>query len=138
MRSTPAVVRVPGAQHCIVALTVRSRARWHRHCHTAPPAAAMVSDIRVYGADWCGLTRRLRAYLTHARFDYEYFDVDRDERAKQFVLSMNDGRRRFPMVVVEHDVVLQPSVAVLRRVLGEHAISPRQPVSSPFAPSDAR
>ena len=92
-----------------------------------------------------GLRRRLvrpdpqaACILTHARFDYEYFDVDRDERAQQFVLSMNDGRRRFPMVVVEHDVVLQPSVAVLRRVLGEHAISPRQPVSSTFAPSDAR
>jgi thioredoxin reductase (NADPH) len=89
------------------------------------PEDAMVSDIRVYGVDWCGLTRRLREYLTNARFDYEYFDIDRDEIAQRFVRAMNDGRQRFPLVVVEQQVVLQPTIAILHRVLGEHAISPR-------------
>jgi glutaredoxin len=89
------------------------------------PEEAIVSDIRVYGADWCGLTRRLREYLTNARFDYEYFDIDRDEIALRFVRAVNDGRRRFPLVVVEQQVVLEPTIAVLHRLLSEHAISPR-------------
>jgi glutaredoxin len=89
------------------------------------PEEAIVSDIRVYGADWCGLTRRLREYLTNARFDYEYFDIDRDAIAQQFVRAVNDGRRRFPLVVVAQQVVLQPTIAVLRRVLSDLAISPR-------------
>jgi glutaredoxin len=95
------------------------------------PKEAMVSDIRVYGADWCGLTRKLREYLTNARFDYEYFDIDRDEVAQRFVRAVNDGRRRFPLVVVEQHVMLQPTIAVLHRTLSEHAISPRsrQPLS---------
>jgi len=85
----------------------------------------MMSDIRVYGADWCGLTRRLREYLTNARFDYDYFDIDRDEVAQRFVHAANDGDRRFPLVVVEQQVVLEPTIAVLHRLLEEHAISPR-------------
>lgn len=100
----------------------------------------MPSDIQVYGADWCGLTRGLREYLTRARLEYDYFDVDRDEHADQFVLSMNEGRRRFPTVVVEDEVVLQPTVTVLHRVLSDHAITPRsrRAASSPPAPGDAR
>ena len=87
----------------------------------------MASDIRVYGTDWCGLTRNLREYLTNARFDYEYLDIDRDDTAQRFVRAVNDGRRRFPLVVVEQELVIDATIAVLRRVLGDHAISPRSP-----------
>jgi glutaredoxin len=87
----------------------------------------MASDIQVYGADWCGLTRGLREYLTNSRIDYDYFDVDRDDDAQQFVLAMNEGRRRFPLVVVEEQVVKQPTIAVLRTVIGEHALQPTIP-----------
>ena len=84
----------------------------------------MASDIQVYGADWCGLTRGLREYLVNSRIDYDYFDVDRDDEAQQFVMAMNEGRRRFPLVVVEEQVVTHPTIAVLRRVIGEHALQP--------------
>ncbi len=84
----------------------------------------MASDIQVYGADWCGLTRGLREYLMNSRIDYDYFDVDRDDEAQQFVLAMNEGRRRFPLVVVQEQVVTQPTIAVLRSVIGEHALQP--------------
>ena len=84
----------------------------------------MASDIQVYGADWCGLTRGVREYLTNSRIDYDYFDVDRDDEAQQFVLAMNEGRRRFPLVVVQEQVVTQPTIAVLRSVIGEHALQP--------------
>ena len=84
----------------------------------------MASDIQVYGADWCGLTRGLREYLMNSRIDYDYFDVDRDDEAEQFVLAMNGGRRRFPLVVVEEQVVTGPTIAVLHAVIGEHALQP--------------
>src|SRR3954469_12123668 len=98
---------------------------WHRHCPNRLPEEAMESEIRVYGADWRGLTRRLREYLTNARFDYDYFDVDRDDIAQRFVRAGNDGRRRFSLVGAEEQVLLQPTIAVLQHVLHEHAISPR-------------
>ena len=84
----------------------------------------MASDIQVYGADWCGLTRGLREYLMNSRIDYDYFDVDRDDEAQQFVLAMNEGRRRFPVVVVQEQVVTQPTIAALRSVIDEHALEP--------------
>lgn len=84
----------------------------------------MARDIQVYGTDWCGLTRGLREYLTNARFDYEYVDVDRDDEAKQFVLAMNDGYLRFPIVVVQHRVVTLPTVAILKRLLEEYGLQP--------------
>ena len=84
----------------------------------------MASDIQVYGTDWCGLTRHVREFLMTSRFEYDYFDIDRDDDAQQFVLSMNDGRRRFPLVVVKHQVVTQPTVAVLTRAIREHGLQP--------------
>jgi glutaredoxin len=84
----------------------------------------MTGDIQVYGADWCGLTRGLREYLTNSRIDYDYVDVERDDQALQFVLATNEGRRRFPVVVVQEQVVTQPTIAILRRVITEHALQP--------------
>src|SRR5947208_237582 len=60
----------------------------------------MANDIHVYGTDWCGLTFGVREYLTTSRLEYDYYNVDRDPRAQEFVLAMNDGRLRLPMVVV--------------------------------------
>ena len=84
----------------------------------------MATDIQIYGTDWCGLTRALREYLMNARFDYAYFDIDRDDDALRFVLAMNDGRRRFPAVVVQHRVLTQPSIAIVQRVVREHGLQP--------------
>jgi len=37
---------------------------------------------------------------------------------------MNDGRLRFPLVIVEHRIVPHPTVAALQRVLSDHGIRP--------------
>lgn len=79
----------------------------------------MSSDIQVYGADWCGLTYSLREYLTNARFAYDFHDVDRDADACELLLAITDGRRRFPVVVVQERVLHNPSRDELVRVLDE-------------------
>ena len=84
----------------------------------------MASEIQVYGADWCGVTHRLREYLTKARLSYDYFDVDLDDETHQVVLTATNGRRRFPLVVVEQQIVLDPTIALLQRVLSEYGIRP--------------
>ena len=84
----------------------------------------MESAIQVYGTRWCGLTYRLRKYLTDARVPYDYFDIEENDDAQQFVVEMNNGRRRFPLVVIEHRVMLQPTIELLQRVLSEHGIRP--------------
>jgi thioredoxin reductase (NADPH) len=103
----------------------------------------MTSDIEVYGTDWCGLTFGVREYLTNSHLTYEYYDVDRDARALEFVLAMNDGRRRLPMVVVQERIITTPTVTELQRVLDEHHIrsefqTPRRPLEPPTLPLRSR
>jgi thioredoxin reductase (NADPH) len=103
----------------------------------------MASDIQVYGTDWCGLTFGVREYLTNSRLAYDYFNVDRDARAHDFVLAMNDGKRRLPMVVVQERVMTNPTVSELQRVLDEHSIRSESPerrrlLSVPTPPARSR
>ncbi len=83
----------------------------------------MASGIEVYGTDWCGLTFGVREYLTSSRLPYDYHNIEQDPRADEFVLAMNDGRRRFPMVVVEHRIVTNPTRAELQQLLDDHRLS---------------
>ena len=88
----------------------------------------MASEIQVYGTDWCGLTYNVRRYLTEDHFEYDYFNIDDDQTAEEFVLATNLGRRRFPVVIIEDHVVTNPTVAELQRALDQHGMrSPRVP-----------
>lgn len=88
----------------------------------------VTSAIQVYGTGWCALTYRVREYLMNARLTYEFFDIDHDQRAHEFVLAATEGRRRFPLVVVEDDVMTVPTIPQLQRALDAHEIrSDREP-----------
>jgi glutaredoxin len=84
----------------------------------------MASDLQVCGTDWCGVTFRVREYLTNSNIEYEYHDIDRDPAAQEFVLAMNEGRRLFPLVVVEGRVMTRPTLAELHDALESHGIRP--------------
>lgn len=82
----------------------------------------MTTAIQVYGTDWCRLTFRVREYLTNSRVDYDYFDIDRDPQADEFVRMMHDGRRRYPVVVLAEHVVTNPTLAELGKLLRDHRV----------------
>ena len=84
----------------------------------------MASDIQVYGTNWCSVTFGVREYLMRVRMTYEYHDIDRDPVAERFVLAANEGRRRFPVIVVRDQIVTHPTVAALRRLLEQEDILP--------------
>jgi glutaredoxin len=98
----------------------------------ASPSASDMEDnvtsaIQVYGTSWCRLTYRVREYLMQARLSYEFFDVDHDQKAHEFVLASAEGQRRFPLVVVEDDVMTVPTIPQLQRVLDAHEIRSENP-----------
>lgn len=62
------------------------------------------------------------------RVEHEYFDIDRDPRANEFVRTMNDGQRRYPMVLVGEDAVTNPTLAELRKILDENRVESRERV----------
>jgi glutaredoxin len=89
----------------------------------------------VYGTGWCGLTFRVREYLMKARLAHEFFDIERDPKARDFVLATTDGR--FPIVVIEDHVVTDPTIAELQRVVAAHAIRPGRRLSRQGASAEA-
>jgi glutaredoxin len=84
----------------------------------------MASGIQVYGTDWCGVTFGVREYLTNSRIPYDYFNIEDDRQADEFVVAMNDGRRRFPLIVVEERILTSPTLTELQEALDQHHVRP--------------
>jgi glutaredoxin len=73
--------------------------------------------IKVYGANWCGDTKRTLNYLDNKNVDYEYIDVEQDESASEWVKSQNDGKERKPTLLVGSQVLSVPSQEELEAAL---------------------
>ena len=60
----------------------------------------MADQITVYGADWCGDTRRTLRHLDQSGAKYDYIDIDSDTDGEKKVIEFNKGKRRIPMVEI--------------------------------------
>lgn len=60
----------------------------------------MELDVRVYGADECPSTLRIRQHLSSRGIPYTYVNLDKDEDAERKTREWNDGRRITPTVVL--------------------------------------
>ncbi|HEX8524469.1 MAG TPA: glutaredoxin domain-containing protein [Tepidisphaeraceae bacterium] len=82
-----------------------------------------MSDIQVYGADWCEDTVRTRQHLESLGLPYDYLNVDQDDAAKQWVMKQNDGKQKTPTVKVANKIVLsEPSDAELDIALRKNGL----------------
>jgi glutaredoxin len=88
-------------------------------------ATVMTISIQVYGTDWCSLTFGVREYLTNSGVDYDYVDIESDPSADAFVRTMNDGRQRYPVVVLAEQAVTNPTRTELERMLRDHGVESR-------------
>lgn len=61
----------------------------------------MAERVTVYGAEWCGDTRRTLRYLETKQIAYDYVDVDEDEAGERKVIEFSRGKRRIPLVEIE-------------------------------------
>ncbi len=60
----------------------------------------MAERVTVYGADWCGDTKRTLRHLDQSGVDYDYVDIDEDEAGERKVIEFNRGKRRIPLVEI--------------------------------------
>jgi glutaredoxin len=80
--------------------------------------------IKVYGADWCGLTRRTIMHLDKLGVEYDYIDVDYDSDASQWVMKHNNGKEKKPTLEINGRVVTAPSNKELEEALRtEHVLT---------------
>jgi glutaredoxin len=58
-----------------------------------------VTGLTLYGAGWCPDVKRSRALLDSKGVDYNYVDVEEDQKAEKAVRALQDGSRRIPTLV---------------------------------------
>ena len=78
--------------------------------------------VRVYGADWCEDTQHARRLLERLGVSYQYVDIERDERAREWVREHNDGRERKPTVDVAGQILSTPTDHELTSALRERGL----------------
>jgi glutaredoxin len=66
-------------------------------------------DIKVYGADWCPLTKMALAHLDRRGIKYQYIDIDEDKEAARWVADQNDGKEKKPTIDIGGRVLSTPS-----------------------------
>jgi len=60
-------------------------------------------NVTVYGADWCGDTRRTLRQLDRRGVEYDYIDIEDDSQGEKKVIDFNNGKRRIPLVEIAAD-----------------------------------
>jgi glutaredoxin-like protein len=66
--------------------------------------------ILVYGAMWCPDTVRSRNFLDKNGIAYQWFDIDHNPEAKEFVRKTNNGQVVVPTIIFPDGTILvEPS-----------------------------
>ncbi|MEJ7711867.1 MAG: glutaredoxin family protein [Pyrinomonadaceae bacterium] len=73
--------------------------------------------IKVYGAGWCGDTKRTLRHLDCIGIAYDYVDVEEDEQASIWVKAQNNGKEQKPTLDLNGEVLSVPSDAELDQAL---------------------
>jgi mycoredoxin len=55
----------------------------------------------MYSTSWCGYCHRLKSQLTREGIAYDVVDIERDESAASFVMSVNGGNQTVPTLRFE-------------------------------------
>jgi len=76
------------------------------------------SQIKMYGAAWCGDCRRSKKFLDSNNVKYDYVDVEADKTASDKVIEINNGMRSIPVIMFPDGTHLtEPSDAALKEKL---------------------
>ena len=79
-----------------------------------------MSNITMYGAEWCGDCRRSKKFLDSNNVSYNYIDGEADASASDKVIEINGGQRSIPVIIFEDGTHLtEPSDAALKAKLEE-------------------
>jgi len=78
--------------------------------------------VKVYGTDWCEVTRGTRGHLEQIGVPYRYMNIEKDADAAQWLRDQNDGMELKPTLDIEGEVLTAPQNPVLDDVLQRHNI----------------
>lgn len=79
-----------------------------------------MSQVKVYGSQWCGDTLRARRILDKRNIDYEWIDIDRDKAGEEIVKKLNNGYRSVPTIIFpDESILVEPSNQQLNEKLDQ-------------------
>ncbi len=79
-----------------------------------------MSELTVYGGEWCGDCRRSKRFLDTNNIKYNYIDIETDPAASDKVIEINGGMRSIPVIIFSDGTHLtEPSDIALKAKLEE-------------------
>ena len=82
-----------------------------------------MAKVKVFGADWCSMTKETLEHLKKVGVDYQYINIDHDKTAAAWVAKQNGGKEKKPTLDVNGRVLSEPSNGDLDAVLAEQGIT---------------
>jgi mycoredoxin len=74
--------------------------------------------LTMYSTTWCGYCYRLRSQLDREGIAYEVVDIERDQAAADYVMSVNAGNQTVPTVrFPDGGALTNPSIVDVRNRL---------------------
>ncbi len=68
--------------------------------------------LTMYTTQWCGFCKRLKAQLGRAGVEISEIDIERDQAAAEFVMSVNGGNQTVPTLLFpDGSTMVNPSAA---------------------------
>ena len=78
----------------------------------------MSGQLTMYTTTWCGYCRNLKRQLARDEIEMVEVDIERDEAAAEFVMSVNGGNQTVPTVLFPDGTALtNPSAAQVKKQL---------------------
>jgi mycoredoxin len=78
--------------------------------------------LTMYTTRWCGFCRRLKAQLAREGIEMREVDIEADESAADYVMSVNGGNQTVPTVVfADGSAMTNPSAKQVKERLAELA-----------------
>jgi mycoredoxin len=78
--------------------------------------------ITMYSTTWCGYCVRLKAQLDREGIGYQVVDIEHDETAADFVMSVNGGNQTVPTVRFPDGTALtNPTIIQVKEQLAQTA-----------------
>lgn len=81
-------------------------------------------ELMMYTTVWCGFCRNLKSQLARVGIEMAEVDIEKDEAAAEYVMSVNGGNRTVPTVLFpDGSVMVNPSASQVQQRLA--TLSPR-------------
>lgn len=78
----------------------------------------MSASLTMYSTTWCGYCRRLKSQLEREGIAYTEVNIEQDEKAADYVMSVNGGNQTVPTVLFpDGSALTNPSLAQVKEKL---------------------